>query len=259
MDKTLAVPLYHQIYLILHDEIISGQRGHGSLVPTEQELSRIYDVSRITARRALDELAKHKLVARRRRIGTQVIFELPSKPIEGSMDQALETLLLLGRNTKVKLLKIAEEEASPPVQEALHLDPGERVVRAVRVRWLDQQPLGYVVSYVPVRLGIRLTAAGLKSKPMLALLSDAGFKIGGAHQTISAMLADATLAKELGIEMRAPILRISRTVLDNHGNAILMTLAHYRSDRYQIRLDLHPDQRRKSAQPQAATPAVIRS
>lgn len=259
VNKDLATPLYHQIFLILRDEIISGQRGYGSLVPTEQEVSRIYGVSRITARRTLDELAKHKLVARRRRVGTQVIFESPSKPIEGSIDQALETLLFLGRNTKVKLLKVAEEEAPPPVQEALHLAAGERVVRAVRVRWLDQEPLGYVVSYVPVRLGIRFTAAGLKSNPMLTLMADAGFKIGGAHQTISAISADAILAKELAIELRAPLLRISRTVMDTHGNAILLTLAHYRSDRYQIRLDLNPDQRRKGADLHAATPLSIKS
>jgi GntR family transcriptional regulator len=259
VNKNLATPLYHQIYLILHDEIISGQRGYGSLVPTEQELSRIYDVSRITARRALDELAAHKLVARRRRIGTQVIFESPAKPIEGSIDQALETLLFLGRNTKVKLLTIGEEEAPPSIQEALRLAPGDRVIRAVRVRWLDREPLGYVVSYVPVRLGVHLTAAALKSKPMLALLSDAGFKIGGANQTISAISADATLAKELAIEIRAPLLRISRTVMDNHGNAILLTMAHYRSDRYQIRLDLNPDQRRRAASLHAAIPASTKS
>jgi GntR family transcriptional regulator len=249
VDKHLAVPLYHQIYLILRDEIISGQRGFGSMVPTEQELSRIYDVSRITARRALDELAKNKLVARRRRVGTQVIFESPSAPIEGSIDQALETLLMLGRTTKVKLLEIAEEEARPPIVEALGLEPGERVIRAVRVRWLNQQPLGYIVSYVPARLGVKLTAAGLKSKPILALLADAGLKIGGAHQTISAIAADATLARELDVEMRAPTLRISRTVLDAGGDAIMLTLAHYRSDRYQIRIDLNSDVRHRIVQP----------
>jgi GntR family transcriptional regulator len=245
VDRHLAVPLYHQIYLILRDEIISGQRGHGSMVPTEQELSRIYDVSRITARRALDELAKHKLVARRRRVGTQVIFESPSAPIEGSIDQALETLLMLGRNTKVKLLEIAEEVAQPAILEALGLEPGERVIRAVRVRWLNKQPLGYVVSYVPARLGIKLTPAGLKSRPILALLADAGLKIAGAHQTISAIAADATLSRELDVEMRAPTLRISRTVLNTAGEAIMLTLAHYRSDRYQIRIDLNSEVRHR--------------
>jgi GntR family transcriptional regulator len=104
---------------------------------------------------------------------------------------------------------------------------------------LDDQPLGCVVSYVPSRLGKAFTRSELESVPMLALLERAGMKIGTAAQTISATSADATLADMLDIEIRTPILRISRTVFNLAGEAILFTLAQYRSDRYQIRLDLH--------------------
>lgn len=237
--KNLPVPLYHQIFLLLRDEIISGQRPFGTLVPTEQELSQIYGVSRITTRRALDELAQNRLVERKRRVGSRVVFQPPSPPIEASIEQALESLLTLGRATKVKLIELTEEEAEPPLTYSLGLLAHDKVIRAVRVRWLDDQPLGCVVSYVPSRLGKVFTRAELESVPMLALLERAGLKIGTASQTISATSADATLASMLGVEIWAPILRISRTVYDVAGGAILFTLAQYRADRYQIRLDLH--------------------
>ncbi len=237
--KNLPVPLYHQIFLLLRDEIISGQRPLGALVPTEQELSGIYGVSRITTRRALDELAQSRLVARKRRVGTRVIFQPPSPPMEASIEQALESLLTLGRNTKVKLVELIEEEAQPPVTYSLALQPHEKVIRAVRVRWLDEAPLGCVVSYVPSRLGKVFTRDELESTPMLGLLEKAGLKIGAASQTISATTADAALADMLDVEIRAPILRIGRTVYSQGGEAILFTLAQYRSDKYQIRLDLH--------------------
>jgi GntR family transcriptional regulator len=64
VDRRTAVPLYHQIFVQLRDEIVSGSRALGSLVPTEQELSENFGVSRITARRALDELALQHFVAR---------------------------------------------------------------------------------------------------------------------------------------------------------------------------------------------------
>lgn len=237
--KNLPVPLYHQLYLLLRDEIISGQRSFGTLVPTEQELSRIYGVSRITTRRALDELAQNRLVARKRRVGTSVIFQPPSPPIEASIEQSVESLLIFGRSTKVKLVELAEEEATAPLTNSLNLKAHEKVIRAVRVRWLDDQPLGCVVSYVPSRLGLKFTRAELESTPMLGLLERAGLKIGTAAQTISATSADAALASMLDIEIRAPILRIGRTVFATTREAILFTLAQYRSDRYQIRLDLH--------------------
>ena len=239
VEKSLPVPLYHQIFLLLRDEIISGQRPFGSLVPTEQELSRIYGVSRITTRRALDELAQHHLVARKRRVGTRVIFQPPSPPIEASIEHAVESLLTLGRTTKAKLVELAEEEAEAPITTALNLKDHEKVIRAVRVRWLDEQPLGCIVSYVPSKLGKKFNRAELESTPMLSLLENAGLKIGTATQTISATSADAHLASLLDVEIRAPILRIGRTVYNPAGDAILFTLAQYRSDRYQIKLDLH--------------------
>ncbi|MGH8137117.1 MAG: hypothetical protein ACREVV_02815 [Steroidobacteraceae bacterium] len=52
LDRSAAIPLYHQIFLQVRDEILSGQRPFGSPVATEMELSHIYSVSRITARRA---------------------------------------------------------------------------------------------------------------------------------------------------------------------------------------------------------------
>lgn len=237
--KNLPVPLYHQIFLLLRDEIISGQRPFGTLVPTEQELSRTYGVSRITTRRALDELAQNHLVARKRRVGTRVIFQPPSPPIEASIEHAVESLLALGRSTKVKLVEMAEEKAEAPITDALRLKPDELVIRALRVRWLDDQPLGCVVSYVPSRLGKKFTRAELESTPMLSLIEKAGLKIGTAAQTISATSADAQLASLLDVEIRAPILRITRTVYNPAGEAILFTLAQYRSDRYQVTLDLH--------------------
>lgn len=239
VTKNLPVPLYHQIYLLLRDEIVSGQRPFGTLVPTEQELSRVYGVSRITTRRALDELAQNRLVARKRRVGTRIIFQPPSPPMEASIEHALDSLLTLGRTTKVRLVELSQEEAAPPVTDALGLKLHEKVERAVRVRWLDDQPLGVVVSYVPARFGKVFSRAELESTPMLVLIEQAGFKIGTADQTISATSADATLAALLDVEIRAPILRIGRTVYSDAGEAILYTLAQYRSDRYQIRLDLH--------------------
>jgi GntR family transcriptional regulator len=239
VGKNLPVPLYHQIFLLLRDEIISGQRPHGSLVPTEQELSRIYGVSRITTRRALDELAQDRLVERKRRVGTRVIYQPASPPFEASLEQGLESLLTLGRTTKAKLMEYADEVGEPSVLAMLHLEPHEHVVRVVRVRWLDNQPLGCIVSYMPAKLGLKFSRADLETYPMLKLIERTKLKIVTAMQTISATSADAALASMLNVEIRSPILRVGRVLSSESGQPLLYTMAQYRPDRYQIRLDLH--------------------
>lgn len=238
VDRDQAVPLYHQIFLRLREEITSGERAYGSRMPTEQELSASFGVSRITARRALDELADNHFVDRKRRVGTHVIFRSPAKPFQGNIEQALESLLNFGRATQVKLIELGTVPARPPIDEALELPIDAPVLRVVRVRWLEGQPLGHFVSFIPGDIGAKMTQAKLKSTPMLSLIEEAGFQIGAAHQTISATLADAALSASLQVEIGSPILRVSRTVLDVSGRPVQHILAQFRPDRYQIRIDL---------------------
>ncbi|MEA1648074.1 GntR family transcriptional regulator [Nitrospirillum sp. BR 11164] len=233
-----AVPLYHQLFLTLRDEITSGQRAYGSAVPTEQELAHLHGVSRITARRCLEELANSGLVERRRRTGTRVIFQTPVRPLEANIDQAVDSLVAFGKNTQVRVVDIGEEPAAASIAQRFGVPVGTALVRAVRVRSMDALPLGEVVSYVPARLGPLITRENLTTTPMLALLRGAGVSIGHARQTISAISADAALTATLEVEARAPLLRIERLVRDAAGMPILLTVAHYRADRYHITLDL---------------------
>ncbi|MGF7149949.1 GntR family transcriptional regulator [Sphingomonas zeicaulis] len=238
VDRFQATPLYHQIFMQLREEIISGSRAFGSRMPTEEELSDSFGVSRITARRALAELAETNLVARKRRVGTHVTYQSPAKPIQGSIDQAVESLISFGRNTQVKIHDFETVPARPPVTDALDIAAGTPVLRVTRVRWLDDAPLSYMVSHVPDALAGAMTPAALKSTPMLSLLEQGGAKIGAASQTISASLADAQLSNLLEVDIGSPILRVSRTVMDVDKRPIQHVLAHFRPDRYQIKLDL---------------------
>jgi GntR family transcriptional regulator len=238
LDRSAAIPLYHQIFLQLRDEIFSGRRPTGSPVGTEKAVSIDYGVSRITARRALAELAQHQFVARKRRVGTTVIYRPPVKPIEASMDQAVDSLIHFGRATQVRVLALQKEQASAWVAEVMRLRAGEWVLRADRVRYLDNEPLGFIISYVPIALANHITRQGLRRTPVLKLIKNAGYQLGKASQTVVATLADPQLCGTLEVEPRSAILRITRTVFDRGGIPLLLTIADYRSDRYQLRLDL---------------------
>ena len=247
VDRGHAVPLYHQIFLMLRDEIIAGRRSVGSAMPTEQRLALEHDVSRITARRALDELAQHGFVERRRRTGTRVVYQAPTHPIEADLEQAVESLLAFGRDTLVRVISLETEPARADIAQQLKLAEGDQVVRAVRLRLIGDDPLGEVISYVPASLGLDLTRGGLTKTPMLGLLKEASHVIGGGHQTISASVAGGHLAALLSIDQRAPILRIERTVLAADQRPLLFTVANYRADRYRIAIDLHASAPRPAA------------
>lgn len=239
VDERLPTPLYHQIFLILRGKIIEGRLAAGMQVPGEEELARQFNVSRITARRALAELAAEGLVTRGRGRGTHVTLRKNEPPpIHGGVEGLIENLMAMGLKTQVSLLDFGYEPASPDVAAALQVTPGEEVQRAVRVRSLTDGPFSYLTTYVPADIGRKFGRREMAREPLLALLERSEVVIGSADQTISATLADTRVAPLLKTMIGAPLLRISRIVQDSHGRPVEYIVGLYRSDRYQFRMSL---------------------
>lgn len=237
VQRSAAMPLYHQIFLALRDDIVSGTLEHGAPVPTEAEISERYGVSRITARRAMQELSDLGFVERRRRVGTRVIYQRPNgKPDDPA--RTIDSLIAFGRETKVQVVEYGVVPATPDVATALGLAAGEDVLRALRMRFHQTVPLGLIESVVPLAASAYVTEAKLRELPLLQILREAGEIIATGDQLISAVGAGPFLAAQLQLEPRAPVLRIERTLRGAQGKPLGRTVAHYRGDRYQLALDL---------------------
>jgi len=238
VSASLRMPLYHQIYLILRQKVLSGEFGFDERIPSEQELVDEYNVSRITARRALDELAAEGLVVRQRGKGTRVSFRPPTQPLESSVEGLLENLLAMGLETEVSLIEFEYVTANDDVAKALECKSGAVVQRAVRVRSLDNGPFSYLITYVPQDIGNKFDANDLANEPLLQLLERSGVVVDGAKQTISATLADADVATHLNTEVGTALLEIRRVVTDQSGRPVEFIRALYRPDRYQYNMVL---------------------
>ena len=238
VSASLRMPLYHQIYLIIRQKILAGDFKFDERVPSELELVAEYEVSRITARRALDELAKEGLVKRERGKGTRVQFRKPSLPLESSVEGLLENLLAMGLETDVALIDFEYVSANEEVARALDCKPGTIVQRAVRVRSFESGPFSYLVTYVPQDIGRNYDANDLASQPLLQLLERSGVVVEGAQQRITATLADADVADLLETEVGIALIEIRRIVTDLESRPVEYIQALYRPDRYQYQMVL---------------------
>jgi len=242
VSATLRAPLYHQIYVLLRDGILSGRLKHGEGLPSEHDLARSYGVSRITAKRALDELAEAGLVVRARGRGTTVQYQPPAPPLRSSVSTWLESMATMGRSTAVRVLSCDYGPCGDEEAAALELPAGAEIQRAVRVRSLDGEPLSHLTTAVPAGIGRCFDAAALARTPMLQLLQEAGVVIGHARQVIGATLADQMTAPRLATEIGAPLLRLQRVVRDRFDRPVEYLTALYRPDRYQLTMMLTAEQ-----------------
>ncbi|HEY6024050.1 MAG TPA: GntR family transcriptional regulator [Pseudolabrys sp.] len=227
-----------QVYLVLRDRILSGAVGFGAKLPNENDLARYHGVSRVTVRRALGELARERLIERRRSLGTRVIYRPAPSPMTADISGVLANLADMGRRTAVKLLSFDYVPAEGTVADLLGAAPDQLLQRAVRVRSVDGLPFSYLTTYVPESISLTFTRQELASHPLLELLERAGVKVERARQRISAGLATPKVAEALGLHTGSPLIELVRVVYDQAGRGVEHLHALYRPDRYAFEIDL---------------------
>ncbi|MDH3612080.1 MAG: GntR family transcriptional regulator [Gammaproteobacteria bacterium] len=230
----LRVPLYHQLYSVLKAAILDGTIPHDAQMPTEQQLTETFDVSRITAKRAMDELAAEKLISRFRGKGSHVTYHYTPKPVRGPLVGMLESLIDMGEHSIVRVLSI--EKVVPPVdiRERLNLSEGDYVHKVIRVSSNEEgEPYAYYVSWT-VGISRAYTKRKLESTPRLNLLRENDISLTKMEQVLSAKNASGRIAAELDVEPGAALLSVRRFSSTESGVIVDVLEALYNPERYQF-------------------------
>jgi len=251
LDEGMRTPLYHQIYLVLRNLIQNGTVAAGALLPGEKVLAELFDVSRITVKRALNELAAEAFVSRHRGLGTVVVGRSALPVVRSSFDNLLESLHQMGLATELELLDMQEVLAGAAgVSSAMGLAPDTELQRVVRRRKLEGEPLSYLITFTPRALAKRYGGEALSGAPSLALLERAGAEALEAEQWITAVCAEPHVASALGVVAGAALLKIERVLRDASGETVQLIQGFYRSDRFQYHvLNYSPGVRGVAAHP----------
>lgn len=241
MDKAGAVPLYHQLYSTLHEQIVTGVFAPGARLPSERELMRRFSVARVTVQRAIAALEHQGYVERQRGSGTYVREGPLGTPIDASMKAVMESVGAIGTATHGQIVELVNLVPPPDVKAAMNLKRGAKVQRSVHVRSRHDERLGLFTTYVPLDIGRRIKAEDIEAQPMLLLLQALGVHAAWASQAIGVELADAETARLLKIERGQPLVRLQRVVYDDDDRPVEFLVALYRGDRYEYKTVLRRD------------------
>jgi GntR family transcriptional regulator len=227
-----------RVYLLLRNRLTNGQFAPGARLSSEPALAAEHGVSRVTVRRALDQLCSEGLIERRPGAGTFVRDAGLGRPVVVDLANVFSHLLEMGRETSVRLLSFSYVTPPDMIATALRLKPGERTQRSVRARMADGVSFSYLITHVPERIGLTYSEADLGTRPLLRLLENSGVIAASASQTITATLAEPEVAEALQVEIGSPLLSLTRTVYEQSGSGVEHLQALYRPDRYSFHMDL---------------------
>jgi GntR family transcriptional regulator len=238
LNPKSLIPLYHQLFELLHDKITTGKWKPGNMIPTESELVNQYKVSRITIRKVLDMLAKEGLIVRERGRGTHVAFPR----LEHVMTRIVsftDDMRQRGFEAGTKVLFAGLLPAPEGIARQLGIREGAELARIDRLRLADGEPMCVEQSYIvhalmPGILNHDFAARSLRE----VKLGEYGIRWSRARQTIQAILAPPELSHLLSIKTNAALLHIERVSFSQNDVPVEFLRVFYRADRYILYNDL---------------------
>lgn len=236
LDRDSPLPLYHQLKQALRSKLENGEWGPGDRIPTEDELSQRYQISKITVRHAIGRLVDEGLLYRQQGKGT---FVAKPKIEQGPLVlmSFSEQMQQWGLRPGSVLLKREVVPAGMKVAKELQVEEGTLVSEIQRLRLADDEPMGIQTSSIPLGRCPQLLEEG-ELQSLYSILEKYGARPVAAVERYEATLIQEFEASLLRVRVGSPAFLVERVAYDGNGQAIEFVRSIMRGDRYVVTVAL---------------------
>ena len=213
-------PLYHQLMQRIRGDIERGVYPVGSRIPPEHELEKLYQVSRVTVRRALAELTSEGLLERKQGKGTFVATPRGGLPLK-NLHSFHDSCKLNRVKPSIDVIHVRETEAGAEAAEGLNISRGSRVLEILRVCRADGVPV------VLERNHFSMAYAWLQDQDLSGSLYNLLREYG-----VEPKLADKGVAELLETEEGTPLICLHEVIYDQRGRPLHTNVQLIRGERF---------------------------
>jgi GntR family transcriptional regulator len=234
VDRTSKLPLYHQLYEILHSNIISGQWKPGDMIPPESELVDFYAVSRTTVRQVLDKLVNDGLILRERGRGSFVtrptLYQGLSRIVSFTEDMRRR-----GLEPGTRVLTSEIVQAPVEIAHSLEIETGTELAHLRRLRLANEEPMSIEDSYLVHAHCKGILENDYAHTPLRETLEHQyDIRLARAQQSIRAIGAPRDVAVLLLVKPGAPLLSMERISFSSQDVPVEFLRLFHRGDRYAL-------------------------
>ncbi len=231
--KTSETPIYKQILASISEGIESGKYPRGAAIPSEPELCRAFDTTRMTVRRAIDALVGAGKLYRVQGKGTFVShFEL-SKTYQ--KHGFTSNMLSLGVRPSSRVLIAEACEPDESVRTDLELEDGEPVFHLKRIRMADLEPIAIESVWVSLRRFPKIPAYDYSKASLYETLrSEYGLEAGYSKQKLNAVMVEGENAHLLFGAKKGVALRMRNIDYDKNLRPIATADSLYHGTKYTL-------------------------
>ena len=237
LDRQSPQTLHSQLEDIIRQGIENEEWKPDSNIPSENEFSNMYGISRMTIRSVLNTLVQEGLIYKVPGKGT---FVSKPKIVSNLLSQMgmHDQLEQMGYETSTKLVSIEKSTASPKIKKLLNLHSDSRVYVLKRIRYLKEEPFSIHISYIPVSLCPNLETKKLDGMQLCNILrNEYQFKICKTVETLESTIATIQEARMLSVKKIFPLLLLESTVYAEDELPIEFSKVLFRGDKIKLHLE----------------------
>lgn len=224
---------YKQIENDLLQQINLGYYKKDDLIPTEMELSNTYQVSRVTVRKATDNLVAKGLLTRVAGVGTFVCH--PAVTLNPSSVQGFsEVMASQNIPVRTEVPTFMVQKAPSNIASILEIEAGEPIYFIERLRYANNEIFQFEVTYMSCRLYPDISMKILQHSKYRYFEEEKGLKIAYSHHTVTPLHPSKRVAELFGIALDTPILRVANTTHLTNGQVMDYTELTLNSPKYQL-------------------------
>lgn len=239
LDKSVPIPLYFQLKSLLLQEIKSGGYPVDGLIPTEKELSEMFQISRTTVRQAITELVQEGWLYRIKSKGTFVARVKIKQDFIKRLETFNEQIERTGCKPSTKML--AFEVVTMPERVAAHFDipAGGKYIYLNRLRFADSDPIVTVETYLPYEKCQFVMDHDFSRESLYKTLAlSEKTRICRVTRVLEAVAANSQDANLLDVHRGRPIHFFTTIGYNQADEPIEYSLARYRGDRNRFEVTL---------------------
>ncbi len=232
-----ARPLHDQVREAIESQIRSGDLPAGARLQSERDLAELLGVSRVTVRRALDELERQGLVRAAPGSG-RFVEGTPLEEPQNGLLSFTELGASRGLHASAQVLTQRVRPATLEEAESIGIAPGAELFELERLRMLDGLAVALDENRVPLAVAPTLPSLDFGADSLYDALERAGAGVVRADYTTEATAATPTQARLLGMRAGDPLLLARTTSFDAAGRLVELSRTFYRGDRYRFHASL---------------------
>ncbi|HSK91048.1 MAG TPA: UTRA domain-containing protein [Euzebyales bacterium] len=255
IDRSLPVPLYHQLERILRHDIDAGVYRAGELLPSESDICERYDVSRSVVRQTLANLAHAGVVHTERGRGSFVAERKLHERFVQSATGFYDDLTRMGYELSTRVVRQEVCELPLQVREFLGQPTG---VCIDRVRSVEGRVLAFVTTYLSADRCPGLEHQDLTDRSLYEHLDRTyGLRVHGGRRTVEAVAASEAVAGHLEVAPGTPVLLLRSASRTADGVPFEWFEAWHRADRTMFEVEIVPGETARPFHGVVRPPATV--